>query len=128
MINRKKKKSLNLKDAEVISEKIAPAEDKFLSISTVTYPLPNDGNVPFISRNIANEGYWLPEIPLHKPSNVFRVENRLLWADPDRQHYFGADGHIRTDTHQKHKNVLCILGIPSYKFRSLISSIRRVAI
>lgn len=94
----KKEEKPYLKDPEVITEEIATSDVKYLSISTVTYPLPDEGGEPFIPRNIAEEGYWLPEIPLHKPSNVFRVENRLLWADPDRQHFFGADGHIKTDT------------------------------
>ena len=87
-----------LKDPEVITEEIAKTEEIYLSPSDVTYPIAKENPDAFIPRNIVEEGHWVPDIPFHKPLNVYRIENRLLWADPDRQQYFGADGHVKHET------------------------------
>lgn len=49
-------------------------------------------------RDIAAEGYFVPNEPLVKKSNKTRLENRLLWDDPNGQYFFGADGNMRNDT------------------------------
>lgn len=86
-----------IKEVVVISDEIAPTDQKFLALATETYPLQQD-NAQFVPRNISEEGFWIPDLPLCKPSNLFRLENRLLWADQDRQQFFSADGHLRADT------------------------------
>ncbi|EAY04699.1 hypothetical protein TVAG_474970 [Trichomonas vaginalis G3] len=49
-------------------------------------------------RDIAAEGYFVPNEPLVKKGNKTRLENRLLWDDPNGQYFFGADGNMRNDT------------------------------
>lgn len=86
-----------VKEVVVITDEIAPTDQKFLALATEQYPLQQD-NVQFVPQNKAEEGFWIPDLPLCKPCNVTRLENRCLWADANRQQFFEADGHIRADT------------------------------
>ena len=69
-----------------------------LSQASVPYPIQRD-DVPLVGdQNIAEDGLWVPDLPLCKPENVKRMEYRLLWEDPERERYFGADMAMKIDT------------------------------
>jgi len=72
-------------------------EKNILTEATVMYPLQAD-NAPFNIRNAAEEGLWVPDLPMCKDTNASRIENRLLWSDPNRDHFFSHDNHMRIDT------------------------------
>ncbi|KAH0791657.1 coiled-coil and C2 domain-containing protein 2A isoform X2 [Histomonas meleagridis] len=73
-------------------------DQPLLSQANVAYPLQND-DVPLVSgSDIAEDGLWVPDLPLCKPENVRRLEYRLLWDDPRREFYFGADYGMKVDT------------------------------
>lgn len=72
-----------------------------LSTADILHPIQYDediDNVNFIEQNIAEDGLWVPDLPLCKPENVRRIEYRLLWDDPERQKYFGAGLALKIDT------------------------------
>lgn len=73
-------------------------EEPLLSTADIPYPIPNDDVNNLIEQDIAEDGLWVPDLPLSKPSNVMRMEYRLLWDDPERQMFFGADYAMKVDT------------------------------
>lgn len=76
-------------------------ETPILSTSDILHPIQYDedvDNVNFIEQDIAADGLWVPDLPLCKPENVRRMEYRLIWDDPGRQKYFGADLTLKIDT------------------------------
>ncbi|OHS98634.1 hypothetical protein TRFO_34969 [Tritrichomonas foetus] len=73
-------------------------ETPLLSPADVAYPIQFD-DVPLLTeQNIAEDGLWVPDLPLCKPNNVKRIECRLLWQDPARERFFGPDYALKIDT------------------------------
>lgn len=85
-----------INDSVVITEDIVPRNPNILALATEKYPTQQNTNT-FVPRNVSEEGFWSPELPLCKPSNVTRLENRLSWSDPDRQQFFEVDGNLKSD-------------------------------
>lgn len=85
-------------DPKTTMNSLSPNE--VLSTANIADPIQHD-NMPGLAHDdIAEDGFWVPDLPLCKPENVRRIEYRLLWEDPNREQYFGADKAMNLDNPQ----------------------------
>ena len=73
-------------------------EVPLLSPANVQYPVEIEDMPLLAAQNLSEDGLWVPDLPLVKDENARRLEYRLLWQDPQREIFFGADLMMRVDT------------------------------
>jgi coiled-coil and C2 domain-containing protein 2A len=83
-------------------EQTTTAEPAIVCLSTPEnkYPNPTDADAGIVlDEDLAEDGLWVPDVPMVKAANVARLECRLAWEEPTQDFlYFSPDHAMRIDT------------------------------